>query len=608
MKQLILILAGWLMLSLPFISMSQDENYDAVYQSLTKEYTWNEDNSVDLRVAKELKLQNYRSFHRLYGETFIVYNPEFQLLKIDKAYTVMADGRKIITPENAFNEVLPRAADHAPAFNQLREMVVTHTGLEIGATIFLDYRIHSRPGFFPAFMGSVMMAEEQPVQSLTVIIRVPLDKPLYFRLINGMIKPSEKVENNFRVYTWKMENLPVVESEKVQPEPSGIYPFLVFSSLDSYQPLVDFFFGQSAFNLQVNPQMAEFLKNLETENQTAPQRVFTIQESVVKEVNLFEIPDDLTGYRIRTPEEVWNSNGGTVAEKALLLTALLQRSGINAEPVLGFHGAEFDHTIGNLAPLDEWAVKTEIPGTGTVYLSVKQVNAFDLRVMDQQDVFMVLQKDRNFQIVHPEQDKTSLSLSGVFVISPELTLSGELSGAVSGRANPYLALLRSEDKLKHYISGWNASSKLTAIRFLELAAGKCSFTGNLDKVEVLKKDSNLYMFALPWYSTGIESWDASQLPSQRQNPVELPSGFSERYNLTIALPADLKLIIADQEIRINNQAGSFLFLVQQKGQTLQVRKEIKINENRIETNNYPYFRDLLESWSVWQTNNLLFMR
>ncbi len=134
--------------------LSQDENYDAVYFQLKKEYTLNPDRSIDYRYMKKLKLQTYRSFNSLYGETFIPYNPDFQSLKINEAYTIMADGKKNPSPPNAFNEVLPGFAANAPAYNNLREMVITHSGTERNAVINLDYELHTKKGFYPCLMGN----------------------------------------------------------------------------------------------------------------------------------------------------------------------------------------------------------------------------------------------------------------------------------------------------------------------------------------------------------------------------------------------------------------------------------------------------------------------
>ena len=86
----------------------------------------------------------------LYGETFIVYDPAYQQLKINESYTRQVDGTIVTTPANAFVEVLPSAAANAPAYNGLKEMVVVHTGLELGATIYLDYTVTTDAGALPA--------------------------------------------------------------------------------------------------------------------------------------------------------------------------------------------------------------------------------------------------------------------------------------------------------------------------------------------------------------------------------------------------------------------------------------------------------------------------
>jgi len=115
MKKLFLfLLISFFYLPSSNLLFSQDDNYDAVYIQLSKTFTLNSDGSVDYNYVKKLKLQTYRSFHSLYGETFVVYNPEFQSLKINEVYTIMADGKKVPSPSNAFNEVLPGAAANAP--------------------------------------------------------------------------------------------------------------------------------------------------------------------------------------------------------------------------------------------------------------------------------------------------------------------------------------------------------------------------------------------------------------------------------------------------------------------------------------------------------------
>lgn len=127
--------------------------HDARFLRVSVSYQLNADGSWDMTCERQVRLDTYLAVNRALGETFIVYDPAFQKLEVLRSETTMADGREVPSPENAFNEVLPFAAHGFADFSGLREMVVTHTGLERGARIDLKYRIHTDPGFLPVFSG-----------------------------------------------------------------------------------------------------------------------------------------------------------------------------------------------------------------------------------------------------------------------------------------------------------------------------------------------------------------------------------------------------------------------------------------------------------------------
>ena len=212
---------------------AQNEKYDAWYITLTKEYTLNPDGSMDYRYIKQQKLLTYRAFHNLFGETFVIYNPEFQQLKINEVFTLMADGKKIVAPQNSFNEVLPGYAANAPAYNSLREMVITHTALERNATINLDYQVHTEKGTFPAMTGNELLAENEPVKCLEIRVRVPVGQNLYFHMFNGGNQPEKSSDGKFQVYSWKLNDLPAISAEEAQQGINERYPRLIFSTSDN---------------------------------------------------------------------------------------------------------------------------------------------------------------------------------------------------------------------------------------------------------------------------------------------------------------------------------------------------------------------------------------
>ena len=294
---------------------AQDEKYDAWYISMTKEYTLNPDGSIDYRYIKKQKLLTYRAFHNLYGETFINYNPTFQNLKINEVYTVMADGKKIAAPRNSFNEVLPSYAASAPAFNSLREMVITHTGLERNATINLDYQVHTEKGAFPAMMGNELLAETEPVKSLEIRVRVPLGQSFYYHLFNGDNQPEKSSDGMFQIYSWKLSDLTAISAEEAQQGTNERYKRLIFSTSENREAVFSFLTSQPAFRFEMTDTMKKEVNTPVSENGDKFELALKIQEMVVSDLRLYPIPLRAALYQCRTPEQTWNSNGGTAVEK-----------------------------------------------------------------------------------------------------------------------------------------------------------------------------------------------------------------------------------------------------------------------------------------------------
>ena len=597
----------FLSIAFSFSGISQNEDYDAVYQKLSKSYTLNANGSIDFMLAKSLKLQTYRSFNRLFGETFVIYDPAVQKLKINEAYTVMADGKNVVTPKNAFNKVLPRFARNAPAFNPLREMVITHTGLEIGSTINLEYTVETQAGFYPALMGTEVLAETQPIDNLTISVKVPQGKKLYYHLFNSKQKPKLVTANGFTQYSWEISSIPAISSEGNQKSHHGSYPTLVFSTLNSYQELVNFFNGQEAFSANEYPPINKFITELSQKKTDPLELIFALQDEVVKNLRLFPVPEEYVGYRLRTPEEVWKSNGGTVAEKAVLLTSMLRKAGIPSAPVLVFNGNTFDKKVGNLTNMEEWIVQAEIPGKEPIYLSVEQVNAFDMSTLSAGQVFMILNKDGSYTLNKPAIEKTMAAMVGVVVLNSDNLLTGNITGELAGRANPYLALLRNKDKIKHYFSGFS-SSTIVKSDLIKRSPQKTAFTCQVKKKSAMRKDSNFYFLSIPLLKTGVESTRISSLFANRTTPIELSSPIDESYTYTIIIPEELTLLTDNIDIQINNQVGSFNYLVKQTGKTILVVMKLEVKQATIIPEEYSDFKELMDSWNLPQTGELIFQK
>lgn len=300
---------------------------EAEFGKLHKTYTLHADGSQEMRVQKELTLFTHAAMNRLYGESFIVYNPEFQELKIHESYTRQKDGNIVKTPENAFVEVLPSAAADAPAYNGLKEMVVVHTGLELGATIYLDYSVITRPGYLPELDVCEQVEELSPIKEYVFSLSVPESKPLHYELLNGKAVPVVKTIGGIKTVTWTLKN--------VQPRPNMIQVSLPAGNV---QAIVASTYISKADALKVvkqqfennDKEVSKLAKKL-TANAQTPEQKTKLLTTYVQGLGSCRLSLSQTGYRLRPAAEVVRSAYGTEAEKVALLVALQQASGIQAE-------------------------------------------------------------------------------------------------------------------------------------------------------------------------------------------------------------------------------------------------------------------------------------
>lgn len=314
---------------------------EARFGKLSKTYTLHADGSQELRVQKELTLYTHAAMNSLYGETFIVYNPQYQQLEIHDSYTRQKDGTIIRTPDNAFVEVLPSAAANAPAYNGLKEMVVVHTGLELGATICLDYSIKSQAGYLPELDICCPIKELSPIDEFTFRIEVPEGKTLHYELLNASVRPAEANKDGMKSITWKLKNVeprpysyPSLRSSLglVQQAASGMMPVLVASTWTNYADALKALTRQFAAGDRtvVENKLTE-LKQVAQKDSTDLRTAIAAYMDGLYRSNQCKVSLGEAGYRLRPASEVIRSAYGTQAELVNLDVTLQKAAGLKAE-------------------------------------------------------------------------------------------------------------------------------------------------------------------------------------------------------------------------------------------------------------------------------------
>lgn len=534
-----------------FASAATAQEYEATYHLVSKSYTLNEDGSVDYRYRKELQLFTTASFDK-YGETFILYNPEFQTLTINEAYTVRKDGSTVKTPDNAFNPSLPYSCTDCERFNPVREMVVTHTALEYDATIVLDYTIHTQQPFLPSLMERIDLYEDAPVDHYEVTVTLPKDVNLYHNL-NWPGKQggnlTESSDDNVRKLQWKFDNLEQKTSESYLPH--NELPYLMFTTFDSPSTFMLDLTMQNAFMPAPASLYDAVLKPIMDKDASPMDKVLEIRDYVHDNIHTNALPIQYMAYIVASPFMVWSTNCGTPVEKNLLLESMLRAAGFDAR-----FGLLYKHLMDN----PESLLRLDMDGR-IYYISTVSKSALSMDVNRTNDSFI----DKNGNVFNFQ--------------SESLKVEREVE----------VNLKKSEGRLVPDVTFKNVEIVSPMERTLQpkgsgLIAEVEPLTGRY--CQLLLHDGN--------YGTALRSVN---LPRQRVHPVAVVPT-EERYVYEISLPADAKWVVNPFDYHKTYSFGSITVKTMLSGNKLTVLRQLTLTESQISLKDYKKFRDMMTQWEA----------
>lgn len=568
-------------------------DYDAEYLEINKTYQLHSDGSVTETYHNKIKLHTYRATQRMFGEDFIIYNPEFQELKITKSITTMVDGKVVETPPNGYNEVLPRDAVGDASLTGLREMVVTHTGLEQGCVVDFEYTIQSKPGYLPGLMGEEVFAKNEPVISyqLTVIITEKME--LQFEVKNGDIPVTKKTDNSHKIYNWKMENIQPVLTEPNRINFEDNQPKLVFSTFKTWNELYDIFAesGNQKDNLSVEMQMK--VKELTSKFSDEYKKIETLQNFVANYTGLADINPKYLGYKIKDIQTTYNENSGTSLDKAVLLSSMLNHIGLKSYPAFVSKSTVFCDSIASMEQFNDVVINVRCNGetlllspTGSIENSPEGTGKFLFRM------------DKKLKKIQPLKSYTEKAnyqtMTMNLTLCKDLKLSGNGTFNFGGIFNQYNNL-RDNDKAGMVISGsiGKLSSENETITKLEM---DCSSI-NAELTSEVLEDKNGYIYlTLPEFSHGFNNTHIVTALPERKTALDLQNCQSEEVNIQIKLPENVEAISTKVKEYAKSDVGYVRLKFYTEDNMLYIKKSLVLKANKVDPEEYAEFHKMIKLW------------
>lgn len=576
---------------------AQNKDADAVFEKIIKEYTLNRDGSITYHYFKQLKLQSRLSFNRLYGETFIVYDPQFQELKINESYTIKADSTRVRTPENAFNEVLPHSAAHSAAYNHLREMVVTHTALEVGATIVLDYTITTHQGYWPALMGNEVIRESSPVTKMEVIVNVPVDVDLQYKMFNLRTAPEIIVKGNEKIFTWKFAGLPAAPHERFRGACLPGTPRLLFSTAKNMEAVKEWMAQQLQRKGSPANDLLQLARKTKDESQDEIKVMRALQRFVVDDIGTLGVSLAEAGFRARRPELVWQSNAGTAFEKSVLLTTLLNLADIQAVTVLAAPGKFFDPAVGDLFLFQDVLVYATTKSNGDFLLSATHTDNQGLQYREAGKVLIPLKRTQGeLNAIKLKAVENKIAMEAGLTFDDSLHLSGTANLMLTYAANPFFKLAENPASIKKMLTGNLVCKKEGSVKVLNSNPAKSEVTVRIGSADTPEQEAGFYTFILPEFVSGFTNFHIAYLESEREDPFVLPYPVSEKYEFTLEIPEGYRFENLKVKETIKHKSGSATISILPKGNRMEIVRTLDLNQKIISVSDYADFREVVNTW------------
>jgi len=531
-----------------FSAFAKAPEKDAVYKLISKSYTLNTDGSTEFRKRTELQIFTRMTFDH-FGETFITYNPDFQELIINEAYTIRKDGSKVETPDNAFNPMLPEGCTKCERLNGIRTMVVTHTALEYDAVIVLDYTIRSKNFFFQELLEKVDLQEEVPVEKYVVSVTAPDYKPAKF-VLNGKLSytETENTDKGKKTTVMTFTNLPEYPTDEyIFP---GDYKAVTFYTMDEPHYIVGKIAQQNAMQKFSNQKITDFFTSRFAEEMTDMDKVLSVRDYIHDNIQTNHLDASVLNYMFASPQQVWESNCALPIEKDILLAGVLQSLGYDAQ--LAF-------PINSLADVLKTVVRIQRNGTPR-YISANEIEELSLDAFFAPETLIL--QDGKIENVTAQP----ISVERVAEITIE---SGKLDDPV----------VKMQQKVE--------SPKMKYLQVHGIGDTKVSVSQLSGKYYEMTIDDGDY--GTPIRSVNIHN--------DRKYDVDTKES-SEKYGYAVKLPANVRCLTKTSHKEITVEGAKLLIDVVVGGNTLMITRTLSLPKEGVSAKSVKKFKAMMGEWET----------
>jgi hypothetical protein len=235
----------------------------------------------------------------------------------------------------------------------------------------------------------------------------------------------------------------------------------------------------------------------------------------------------------------------------------------------------------------EPVVKITTDAEGMVLLSAERLNTGNFDLYSHQRYIIPLAAEGKPADISNAGNQ--IAVKGVFVVSQEGKLKGEMNGSFSNLCNPYYELLRTGGLTSKIFPGLSGKAE-------NFKSGQSELIFNVDKENAILTRGNFRFLDLMESGSGISSLHLNPLPFNRTSALDLGAPFSESYHYTFNVPEGYQLANPVDLVLSKPNAGKLTLRIKQQHSVIEVVRDLEISNSIITKEQYKNFRELTEWW------------
>ncbi|MET0462558.1 MAG: DUF3857 domain-containing protein [Chitinophagaceae bacterium] len=251
-------------------------------------------------------------------ESYIPYNSYSQTLLIEKAEVIKKNGGKHQAEKNGSD--------------------IVFTSLEAGDAIVIKYRLqnYSSGRLSADYWDRFVMSSFQPTGILRYSLLIDQSLPLKYEMTNSDLKPVIKEVDEFKMYSWQINDIAPVESEPYMPNLTDVSPALHISTVNSWDKIVEWYSDLSHYRIEDEYELKDVYDSIfvNTKNLAPLKKAEKIYNYIQQNIRYSHISFRQGAYIPQKPSLTLNTRLGDCKDLSSLFVSLATMAGLKANMVL----------------------------------------------------------------------------------------------------------------------------------------------------------------------------------------------------------------------------------------------------------------------------------